>query len=157
MFKNFKIQSGPLILSSVVDVHEAEKQLNIIFPTGYKEYVTQFGQGVLGGSYVRIYPPYRIVSELKDWRERIAEYWFWDDGRESLTQEQALESIIIGDTMDGDELVVHPSSPELIYVLPRYQEAMFIAGNGLPSAIEWLCSSGVLTKAFEERNFEPFS
>lgn len=91
-----------------------------------------------------------------EWRQRIDEYWFWDDGRDVLTKEQALQSVIIGDTLDGDELIVHPDNPERVYILPRHSEGIHIAGDGLPTAIEWLCGSGALTEPFEERNFEPF-
>lgn len=61
----------------------------------------------------------------------------------------------IGDTAEGDELIVHPDNPERVYVLPRDSEDIYLAGNGLPAAIEWLCSSGTLTEPFAERNFEP--
>ncbi len=73
-----------------------------------------------------------------------------------LSKEQALQSVIIGDTVDGDELIVHPDNPDRIYVLPRNSEDIYVAGDGLPAAIEWLCGSGTLTEAFSERNFEPF-
>src|SRR5262249_17740167 len=73
-----------------------------------------------------------------------------------LTKTQALESVIIGDTLDGDELIVHPGNPERIYVLPRHSEKIYVAGDGLLAAIEWLCTSGTLTEQFPERNFEPF-
>jgi hypothetical protein len=150
---------GPLVLSPPAEVDAAEAQLATRFPTGYREYVTRFGEGVLGGSYVRIYPPRRILSDennLAEWRQRIDEYWFWDDGREVLRKEQALLSVIIGDTLEGDELIVHRSNPERICVLPRNSEDVYVAGDGLPAAIECLCGSGTLTEAFSERNFEPF-
>jgi hypothetical protein len=159
VFDNVTIVGGPLFLSSPAEVDAAEAQLGIRFPTGYREYVTRFGEGVLGGIYVRVYPPRRILSgvnNLAEWRQRIGEYWFWDDGADVLTKAQALESVIIGDTCDGDELIVHPSNPERLYVLPRHSEGIHVAGDGLPAAIEWLCSSGELTEAFAERNFEPF-
>ncbi|MGL6072524.1 MAG: SMI1/KNR4 family protein [Fimbriiglobus sp.] len=159
MFDNIVVVGGPLILSSVKEVHVAENQLGICFPTGYREYVMRFGEGVLGGSYLRIYPPRRILTgdnNLTEWRKRIQEFWFWHDGAEVLTKEQALESVIIGDTLDGDELVVHPTHAERIYVLPRNSEGIHIAGDGLPAAIEWLCNSGTLTEPFSERHFEPY-
>ena len=159
MFENVTVVGGPLVLSPTAEEDAAEAQLGIRFPTGYREYVTKFGEGVLGGTYVRIYPPRRILSgdnNLTEWRQRVTEYWFWDDGREVLTKERALQSIIIGDTFDGDELIVHPENPERVYVLPRHSENIHIAGDGLRAAIEWLCGSGVLTEAFLERNFEPF-
>lgn len=153
------VNGSPLVVSSDAEIDDAEQQLGISFPVGYREYVTRFGEGVLGGCYIRIYPPRRIVGGLNnvnEWRRRIDEYWFWDDGRETLTKEQALECVIIGDTLDGDELIVHPSTPNRIYVLPRHSEDIQVAGEGLLPAIEWICSSGTLTEAFEEREFEPF-
>ena len=74
-----------------------------------------------------------------------------------LTKKQALEAVIIGDTLDGDELIVHPANPERIYILARQREGIYVAGDGLPAAIEWLCTSGALTEPFLERNFEPFN
>lgn len=158
MFEEIKVIGGSLLRSETSEVDQAEVRLGVRFPTGYREYVTRFGDGVLGGSYIRIYPPQRILSgenNLDEWRQRIGEYWFWDDGREVLTKEQALQAIIIGDTLDGDELIFHPREPERIYVLPRHSEEIYMAGMGLPEAIEWLCSSGKLTEPFSQRNFEP--
>jgi hypothetical protein len=158
MFENITVIGGPLVLSTAAEVNVAEAQLGMRFPTGYGQYVTQFGEGVLGGSYIRIYPPHRILSgpnNVYEWRRRINQYWFWDDGRDVLTKEMALQSVIIGDTVDGDELVVHPSSPERVFVLPRHSGSIYVGGDGLPATIEWVCSSGTLTQGFDERNFEP--
>ncbi|HUE70494.1 MAG TPA: SMI1/KNR4 family protein [Pirellulaceae bacterium] len=160
MFENFAVIGDQLVLSTPAEVDTAEAELGIRFPDGYREFVTRFGEGVLGGCYIRIYPPRRILSgdnNFAEWRQRIDEYWFWDAGREVLTKEQALNSVIIGDTLDGDELIVHPSNPQRVYVLPRHSEEIYIAGDGLPAAIEWLCNSDTLTDPFDERNFEPFN
>lgn len=159
MFESITVVGGPLVRSSAAEVDAAEAQLGVRFPTGYRDYVTQLGEGVLGGTYVRIYPPRRILggpNNVLEWRQRIAQYWFWDDGSDVLTRGMALQSVIIGDTMDGDELVVHPGNPERVLVLPRHSGSIHVAGNGLAEAIEWLCSSGTLTEPFDERNFEPF-
>jgi hypothetical protein len=139
VYQSVTVVGGPLVLSLPAEVDAAEAHLGIRFPVGYREYVTRFGEGVLGGSYIRIYPPRRILTGMNnvaEWRQWIDEYWFWDDGRDVLTKAQVLESVIIGDTLDGDELIVHPSKPERIYVLPRHSEDILIAGDGLPEAIE---------------------
>jgi hypothetical protein len=73
----------------------------------YREYITGLGEGVLG-SFIRIYPTWRIESELAEWRSRINKYWFWDAGKDLLPKERALEFVIIGDTVNGDEIVFHP-------------------------------------------------
>jgi len=159
MFDNVTVVGGPLVLSAPTEVDAAEAQISIRFPSGYREYVTRFGEGELGGTYVRIYPPRRILAgenNLEEWRQRIDKYWFWNEGIDVLTKAQALVSVIIGDTLDGDELIVHPGNPERIYVLPRQSEKIYAARDGLAAAIEWLCTSGTLTEPFPERNFEPF-
>jgi len=153
-----KIIGTQLFLSTEQEVDLAERELGITFPSGYREYVTRLGDGIFGGYYVRIYPPKRILSgenNVGEWRARINEYWFWDQGEQLLPKPQALESVIIGDTLDGDELVFHPSNPERVYVLPRYQEEAYHAGHGLFAALEWLSSAGILTEAFKQREFEP--
>ena len=153
---SFQILGGPLVRATDAEVTKAEEQLWLKFPDGYREYVTTLGEGVLGGSFVRIYPPWRILRELDEWRARIKQYWFWDKGRKLLPKERTVESVIIGDTVNGDELVFHPGRPNRLFVLPRDSGAIFEAGSDLLSAIEWICGSGKLTCKFAERNFEPF-
>ncbi|MBV7555186.1 SMI1/KNR4 family protein [Pseudomonas sp. PDM28] len=159
MFENINVIGEPRVLSTDAEVDQAQHVLGSQFPTGYREYVTQFGEGILGGVYIRIYPPHQILhgeNSQANWLERINQFWFWDDDKELMPKEKALQCIIIGDTYDGDELIIHPEDPERIYVLPRHSEAALVAGHGLVEAIEWLCSSNVLTESFTERDFEPF-
>jgi hypothetical protein len=153
---DIKVVGKPLVRAKASDVDRLEAQYWIRFPKGYRDYVTRLGEGVLGGTFVRIYPPWRIASELSEWRERIRRYWFWDRGKKLLPKDRALECIIVGDTMEGDELVFHPSKPGALFVLPRHSEKIFDAGADLLAAVDWMCSSGKLTTAFKERNFEPF-
>jgi len=160
MYSNIKIKGELSSLPSEKDVELMEATSKTKFPAGYKEYITTFGQGVLGGSFVRIYTPEEILNggnSVKEWRERINEYWFWGEGEVLLTKDKAQECFIIGDTLNGDELCFHPQKRDTIYVLPRDEAHSLIAGNGLAEAIEWLCSSGTLTEVFSERIFEPNS
>ncbi len=154
--EDVKVVGKPLAVATAADVDALASRLWITFPAGYREYVTRLGEGVLGGSFVRIYPPWRIEKELPEWRRRISKYWFWDECRELLPKERALECVIIGDTVNGDELVFHPSRPNRLFVLPRDSEQVFDAGDDLLTAIEWMCTSGEVVEPFRERNFEPF-
>ncbi len=151
-----QIVGGPLVLAMPDEVDSLESRLWIKFPDGYREYVTRLGEGVLGGSLVRIYPPWRVEKELSKWRRRIAKYWFWDEGREVLPKDRAVECVIVGDTLNGDELVFHPGRHDRLFVLPSDGERVFMAGSDLPSAVEWMCGSGELVEPFSERRFEPF-
>jgi hypothetical protein len=153
---DIRVIGKPLVKADPADVDALEARLWFTFPAGYREFVTRLGEGVLGGSFVRIYPPWRIEKELDGWRRRIEQYWFWDAGRELLPKERALECVILGDTTNGDELVFHPTRPGRLLVLPRDSEEIFEPGGDLLSAIEWMCSSGELIEPFSERDFELF-
>ena len=144
-----------LVLAKPSDVDALGARLWVTFPTGYLDYVTRLGEGMLG-SFVRIYPPWRIEKELAEWRRRINKYWFWDEGADVLPKERALECVIVGDTENGDELVFHPTRPNRLFVLPRDSEKAFVAGADLLAAVEWMCGSGELGEKVAERDFKPF-
>ena len=80
---NITIVGGPLVLASVAEVGKAQDQLWITFPRGYQEFVTTLGEGVLGGSFVRVYPPWRIVNELAEWRGPDSQILVLGEGGES--------------------------------------------------------------------------
>jgi predicted DNA-binding WGR domain protein len=151
-----KILGKPLIQATDQQVDALEKNLGVTLPQGYREYVKTLGEGILGGTLVRVYGPGTIAKKLNAWRKRIKQYWFWDQGSAVLTKQRALESVIIADTLQGDELLFHPEEPNRLFVLPRYKENIFVAGSTLLEAVEWMCGSGKLTRRFQEREFKPF-
>lgn len=151
---NYSTHATTLVTSTIEEINQCEQQLHFNFEEDYKTYIQQYGEGLLGGTYIRIYPPMRIIAEQEEWLKRITEYFFWEDGKEVLTKEQVQEAICIGDTFDGDEIIFYQ---EQYYVLPRYEENIYLLGQNLYNAIEWLCNSGTLTEAFAERQFEPFN
>jgi predicted DNA-binding WGR domain protein len=154
--KKVKIIGGPLIVATDKEVDALEKTLGVTLPQGYRDYMKTLGEGVLGGTFVRVYGPWRIAKDLKPWRKRIKQYWYWDLGSAILTKERAAESVIIADSLHGDELLFHPEEPDRLLVLPRYKEKIFVAGSNLLEAVEWMCGSGKLTRRFQEREFKPF-
>lgn len=150
------ITKQPLVLAKPDEVTALEQRLWVTFPAGYREYVCQLGEGTLGGKWVRIYPPWRIANELEIWKKRIKKYWFWETGEAILPKDRAVECVIIGDTVNGDELVFHPTRSNRLFVLSRDSDNIFEAGNDLLSAVDWMCSSDKLISKFQERNFLPF-
>lgn len=152
--ENLRVVGRPPTPISDDEIKFAEKNLGTHFPSGYQQYITTLGEGVLGGAFVRIYPPRKVVEELAQWRERIEEYWFWKTEDDDFSKSKALECIVLGDTLQGDEVIFHPSNPERLFVLPRHDDAAYWT-DGFFETLEWLCASGVLTGPFEERDFEP--
>ncbi|MGL5275190.1 SMI1/KNR4 family protein [Myroides sp.] len=151
---NINTNSVELFLPTAEDINNCEQQLGFTFEEDYNTFMLQYGTGILGGTYIRIYSPTRIIKGQSEWLERVTQYYFWEDGEDILTKEQVLESICIGDTLDGDEIIFYQNQ---YYVLPRYEENIYALGATLNDAIEWLCTAGILTEAFVEREFEPFN
>ena len=150
------VGNKPLAPVSVADVEEIESQYWISMPEGYREFITRYGEGFLAETFIRIYAPWRIQADLHEWRRRIDRYWAWGDDESILPKDRALECVIIGDTMNGDELIFHPGRPQKLFVLPRDAEHVFFAGANLADSIEWMCTSGELTEPISTWDFDPF-
>ena len=139
--------------ASPSDVAGTAERLGLTFPDGYAEYATELGAGTLSG-FLRIWPPRKIEGELAAHRERLSEGFFWDRAG-PLTPARARETVLLGNTMDGDDLVFHPDRPDDLFVLPRHGDRIHRVGPGLDAALDWLCDSGVLTRPSTLRYFEP--
>lgn len=149
-----------LTLSTVGEVKSVESQLNVRFPNGYEEYVTTLGFGDYC-SYIRIDMPSKVLSGYKDYQEFLNEYWFWDLSKETFSKQRALESIILGSTVDGDAMMFHPSNRKELFVLPRHDDISYCIGSDLYEAIDWLCvsrhnpDSGRVGETHDRRYFVP--
>ena len=135
------------------EVADTAARLGLTFPSGYAEYVTGLGEGTLSG-YLHIWLPGKVRDDLPEHRRRLSGHFFWDEDG-PLTPARARETVILGDTMDGDDLVFHPDRPDDLFVLPRHKDRVYRVGPGLDAAIDWLCDSGVLTRPMTFRYFEP--
>lgn len=155
MLPEIQVTSEPRFLSTPSDVEQFETEYWVRFPEGYREYVTQLGNGLLAKGLIRIYSPDRVQKFTDDWRKRIANYWFWDQTPERLTLPRARECFVIGDTVQGDEFIFHPQRAGQIFVLPRNDSQVFVIKPDLWSTIEWVCSSGELVAPISSWDFAP--
>ena len=148
-----------LTLAMPAEVDALEANLDASMPVGYKEYVTTLGFGDYC-NYIRIDMPARILSGYEEYRRFLREYWFWEMG-DILPKERALESIKIGDTIDGDVIIFHPSRSDELFVLPRHDDMLYRIGSNLYEAIDWLCvsrhnpHSGSVGETHDRRYFVP--
>lgn len=150
-----EVRGGPLVLASDAEVDELQYRLSAKFPDGYREYVTRLGEGSLN-IFVRVLPPWRILAELEEHRGMMSAYWFWESGKVPFGQEQAMESILLADTLDGDVIVFHPDHRGQIIVLPRHRDRLYARGPDLLETINWVCSGGTIRRFGPGRYFEQF-
>lgn len=132
-----------------VDLIAAEFQTDL--PTGYKKYVSALGKGRLA-SLIRVYPPRQLISNTREFRKRISKHWLWTKTHDLLSKERALECVVVADTVNGDELIYHPSNTRELFFLPRGGDKTLVAGKGLLDALEWILTQRYRIK---DRSFEP--
>jgi hypothetical protein len=146
---------GVPVLATSADVDSLEQDLGTSLPRGYREYVTTLGEGSLD-VLVRVLPPWQIRTQLEEHRSRMASYWFWGDGVESFGQDEAMESIPLADTMDGDAVAFWPADPSRLFVLPRNEEALIARPANVLELAEWICSGGLGHEPAKARRFQPW-
>lgn len=86
----------------------------------------------------------------------MAAYWFWEAGEPPFGQDQAMESIPLADSIDGDTILFHPDDPTKIIVLPRHDEKLAVRGPDLLETIGWICSGGTGSIEGDGTTFNPF-
>lgn len=62
-----------LTLATPDEVDAVEAELNVLLPTGYKEYVTTFGRGQYC-NYIRVDMPIEILTKHKEYQNFLSEY-----------------------------------------------------------------------------------
>ena len=151
-----------LVLANDDEVRVVENEAHFTFPEGYREYVTTLGRGEYC-NYIRIHMPAEILSGYREYQKFMDQYWFWDLGNEIISKERAIESVNIGDTVDGDVILFHPSNSHELFVLPRHDDMSHRIGANLYDAIDWLCvsrhnpHSGNVGETHERRYFVPWN
>lgn len=133
--------------STLDDVKKCEQQIGHQFEQNYLDWITQFGSGIFGGTYVRLYSPDEIAQTHFERIERYQEYYFWEDGAAVLSKEQVLQSICVGDTFSGDELIYVNGE---YYILPRDEEIIYAVGKKCIQAIEWQLIHNISNEPDEE-------
>lgn len=135
-------------------VDAAEGSLGLLLPSGYRELVTTLGSGVIN-NLVRLGSSDRVVEEQALFQHVIRTAWFYEEIDDQFTQDRALESVMIADSLDGDMVAFHPVLRRL-YVLPRHDERVYAVGTHMTDVVAWFLDSGILIGPASFRYFEPF-
>lgn len=181
MFEEIKVRHRIDLAARPSDVDALEATLSSPMPSGYREYVTRFGSGDLGGRtqrpegmlptdlfgsflglggrppdgpYLRVSMPRDVPDATHDWRHALEEHWFWD-APEVIARERAAECAVFAYTVVGDTLAFHPDAPDRIFIFPRRGSAIHAIDGGLVGVIDWLFTAGVLEPPINERIFTP--
>jgi hypothetical protein len=120
--KQVEIVGGPKVLATADQVAQAEAQLWISFPRDTAN-TSRRSARVCSAAYSCACT--RLGTFSANWMNGArasANIGSGTKGKKLLPKEWALESVILGDTVNGDELVFHPCKPKQWFVLPRAAE-----------------------------------
>lgn len=122
---------------SPADLDELQEFLAADLPSGYREYMTAYGKGILA-DFLEVFTPAELLegdTSIEKWRQGIEKNgWDWD---ENLLDEEAIPELApLATTSEGDYLVFHPDDPEVIYLLPAESAtAKCLSTEGFEAAI----------------------
>jgi hypothetical protein len=155
----FIITNPPLQPVSLKELSEVENELGIFFPDDYRTFMTTFGAGYTNFS-IRTFTPREILqSFLHETRDRLSEFWFWQEDPQVLTQSRAIECVPFFDSGAGDDIIFHPSDRDRWFILPHERENIIVVrsfrelcdfyvqrcrddnGNSLQPPFEFSCRS----------------
>jgi hypothetical protein len=106
------------------EILAAEKSLRCKFPDEYRRFVQKYGPGIFRPLPVQVFSPQQILRFTPENRQRLEEYWFWDESPEILTKEDALRSIACFDTDIGHDIRFLPEDPSTFFVLWHEEETI---------------------------------
>jgi hypothetical protein len=120
------------------EVRRLEAELGVALPDDYARALTTLGKG--GWCHeVGLMDPEQLRGRLEQHRQMMGEYWFWDDA--VLTQAEAVRSVPVADSYNGDALVLVDGR---LAWLPRDDEVALDAGTTCEQALTVLFGSGTV-------------
>jgi hypothetical protein len=128
-FDQVRVISKHIQPVSLAEVEQLEIRLGIRLPDGYRGFITHFGRGIYCDTF-RIYAPQEILDKYERYRHDWATLfyhesegqrrWHYTGSESVLNGAQLAQSLIIGDSIDGDKLVFYPAQPDKVFILPRH-------------------------------------
>lgn len=103
----------------IEEVEAVERTLGARFPIGYRDFVTRFGTGEFMDVPLMVLGPADVLARHDQDQKRLAEYWFWDESSDILSQKDAITSIACFDGSSGDDIRFLPGSEDTYFLLPH--------------------------------------
>ncbi|MCY9517025.1 SMI1/KNR4 family protein [Paenibacillus apiarius] len=98
-------------------IRQVEQDMRVAFPDGYSCFLQEYGEGTYRGWFNIQAPDPEVLRPF-------AEYGLWEhDETSPITQEQIHQCVVIGTTIDGDFLAVHPQVEGMMW-MPRHSETI---------------------------------
>jgi hypothetical protein len=103
------------------EIDTVERELGIVMPAGYRAFMKRYGEAFYADLF-EIWAPSRVRQQLTGQRDLLrfgVENGFYEGSADTLAPSSLPAGVPIGVSADGDELLVHPTRPGELFILPR--------------------------------------
>ncbi len=139
------ITSTQLQVFSEHDLVSLEQQGHVKFPQPYRDFLKTYGGGTYGGAICINGPDFNLLKQY-------AEEDFWEYDNSPIRREQMKECVVIGNSIDGDYITVHPAVRGYI-LLPRDSEQIELFPD---DAQDFLCTVNKIASFLYDEELEEY-
>ncbi len=124
---------------------DLEDRLKVNLPNDYCEFLIRFGGGDFCGCLSH-FNCRDLLEGQQRYQSIFREFYLWDTKTSALSKQEVIEAIWLARSIDGDEIVFHPSKSPGLFLLPRNSETILPIGSRWEQVLDFFAYSGVVFK-----------
>jgi hypothetical protein len=148
MLENVAVLSRKLVLATQDEVDHLERAIGFPLPPGYREYVSQLGEGFFCGE-LEVWLPGAVLGRLEE--ERKARQFYIDGQDQPIGQADIDRCVHLASNLNGDSIIICPDHPGKMFALIGRCFPIQVIATGFtdPGAVPKACFEGQWEPAFE--------
>ena len=132
----------------LAELKSLEDRLKVKLPDDYCEFLIKFGAGEFCG-WLSHFNSSDLFEGQKSYQNLVREFYLWDTKTSALSKQEVIEATWLARSIDGDEIVFHPSKSPGLFLLPRNLETILPIGSSWGQVLDFFAYSGVIFKKSE--------
>ncbi len=155
MFEDIYLVNDDVELIEPEVIDELEVSIGCRLPRGYREILTKLGVGTYC-DLINLITPKDVIDRTAKQRELWGAYYDWERGGHILSLDRAKNAYLIAQSIDGDDILLHPEDSSRLFVLPRHNDTVYWLDSDFSDPLAWQSEDGPVNQPPPFRYFEPY-
>lgn len=125
------------------DREQLEQQLGLPLRADHSTFFSTLGSGIFC-DFIRVFSPKEILDEIIVARQKWKGFPSWDSILEALSSAKLETSILVAESVEGDQIIYCPSHDKLL-VLPRGDSNYYWLPEGFRDLMYWVSPNSTIT------------